>query len=93
MKPDITVIDLRSGDRHVQIKLDGAGAGSILSNLHCTDAEATRDGWTDEEQIRWNGQMDALESLILAHACAGVDVTGAYAKGLWTALEAIENNC
>jgi hypothetical protein len=36
---------------------------------------------------------DAVESLVLAHACAGLDVRDArYQAGLETALEAIDNN-
>lgn len=36
---------------------------------------------------------DAIESLILAHACAGVDVEAdAYIEGINTALEAIDNH-
>jgi hypothetical protein len=37
--------------------------------------------------------MDAIEALVLAHACAGVDVeSAAYLEGLNSALEAIDNN-
>jgi hypothetical protein len=35
---------------------------------------------------------DAIESLILAHACAGVDISSpAYLEGVNTALDAISN--
>ena len=38
-------------------------------------------------------QVNALESLILGHACAGIDVADpAYVQGLRTCLEAIANN-
>ena len=38
-------------------------------------------------------QFDAIESLILAHACAGIDVTSpAYVEGIETAVEAIANH-
>jgi len=38
------------------------------------------------------GAKDALESLILGHACAGVDVASKeYQEGILTALNAIEN--
>jgi hypothetical protein len=37
--------------------------------------------------------MDAIESLILAHACAGVDVASpAYVEGIETAVESCMNN-
>ena len=38
------------------------------------------------EKSRFNDMMDALESIILAHACAGIDVTtSAYLEGIETA--------
>ena len=38
-------------------------------------------------------QADALESLILGHACAGIDISSeAYVEGLDTCLEAIANS-
>jgi hypothetical protein len=37
--------------------------------------------------------MDAIESLVLAHACAGVDVASpGYVEGIETAVEACMNN-
>jgi len=40
----------------------------------------------------YDAALDAFTSLILAHACAGVDVgNSAYAKGVNVALEAIAN--
>ena len=37
--------------------------------------------------------VDVIESLVLAHACAGVDVqTPAYVKGIETTVEALANN-
>lgn len=37
--------------------------------------------------------IDGLESLILGHACAGIDVTSAkYVEGIKSALEGIGNN-
>lgn len=41
----------------------------------------------------FNAAYDAIESLVLAHALAGIDVEEpAYQKGLQTTLEAIANN-
>ena len=46
-----------------------------------------------EEDIAFNAAMDALESMILAHALAGVDIEApAYLEGIDTAIDAIENN-
>lgn len=40
----------------------------------------------------FDGMMDALESILLAHACAGIDVTSpAYVDGLETAINACAN--
>jgi len=41
----------------------------------------------------YNAAIDGLESLILAHACAGLDVESpAYVEGIETAVEAIANH-
>jgi len=41
----------------------------------------------------YNAAIDGLESLILAHACAGIDITSpAYLEGIETAEAAIGNN-
>jgi hypothetical protein len=43
-------------------------------------------------QRQYNAAIDGLESLILAQACAGVDIeTPAYLEGVETAVEAIVN--
>jgi hypothetical protein len=56
-------------------------AGKITSDL--------KDGSDDAELV---AAMDAIESLILAHACAGVDVAGpAYVQGIETAVETCWN--
>lgn len=56
------------------------GAGQISSDL--------RD--REETDIEYLAAVDALESLILAHACAGIDITSpAYLEGIEVAVEAI----
>jgi hypothetical protein len=43
-------------------------------------------------RLRHNAALDGLEALILAHACAGVDVTApVYLEGIETAVDAIVN--
>ena len=45
-----------------------------------------------EDQIGLKAAFDAMQSLILGHACAGVDVTSAaYHEGLQTAVDAVLN--
>ena len=59
------------------------GSGSIVSDLHTTETTANR---------QYNAAIDGLESLILAHACAGVEVESpSYVEGVETAVEAITN--
>jgi len=43
----------------------------------------------DDGDFRFNLMMDAIESIVLAHACAGVDVCSpAYVEGIETAVDA-----
>lgn len=49
-------------------------------------------GCDPEEDAHFITAMDAIESVILGHACAGIDVCSpAYLKGIETALEAVAN--
>lgn len=75
----------------VTIRLDREGnderphCGAITSDLKSAAPNAG--------EARFNAAIDGLESLILAHACAGVDVESpAYVEGIETAIEAITNN-
>lgn len=80
-------IVLAFGSDHIDIDLDGKN-GSITSTLH--DNEAVDDL---VEVEHYNAAIDGIESLILAHACAGIDVESeAYKEGIKTALDAISNN-
>ena len=64
---------------------ENPGEGTITSDL--------RDQGDAIEVRQYNAAIDSLESLILAHACAGVDVESpAYVEGLETAVEAIGNH-
>ena len=56
--------------------------GTITSSLH-------EDESGSEDDSEYEAAIDGIESLILAHACAGVDVSApAYAQGIQTAVEA-----
>ena len=64
---------------------DAAGRrqGSVSSNLHSSI----------EGDDGYNGAMDAIESMILAHACAGIDVTDSrYIEGVRTCVYACGNH-
>ena len=61
------------------------GSGAITSDLKRADDLAM--------DRSYNAAIDAVESLILAHACAGIDVESpAYVEGIETAVEAIANH-
>lgn len=62
--------------------LSNKKGGGISSDLH--EIHASKE---------YNTAIDAIESLVLAHACSGIDVTSpAYLEGIETAVEAIVNN-
>lgn len=62
------------------------GAGTIVSDLYVSRTE------NDEPNTHLKVAIDALEALILAHACAGVDVQSpGYIEGIETAVEAVFN--
>lgn len=50
-------------------------------------------GEDNDEDQDYNLAIDGIESLILAHACAGIDIESpAYLEGIETAVEAAANN-
>jgi len=63
---------------------DKPGSGAITSDLRAAGTAVNR---------QFNAAIDGLEALILAHACAGVDVESpAYVEGVETAVEAIADH-
>jgi hypothetical protein len=68
---------------------NGASGGGIKSGL----SETLMGSEPYEGDFEIDGAINALESLILGHACAGIDISSkAYVEGLDTAIEAIANN-
>jgi len=66
---------------NITIELADLG-GSITSDLK-----------EDKRPTRLNAALDAIESLILAHAIAGIDVESpAYLEGIESAVDAVSNN-
>jgi len=66
----------------IVLTLEKGGQASITSELH-----------ESHESPEYAGAMDALESLILGHACAGVNIeAAAYLEGIESAVEACANN-
>lgn len=75
-------------EHYIHLELDGVGGGKVESNLK--DEDNANDG--DQEAILFNLKMDVVESLVLAHACAGVNINDPnYVAGIQTTVEAIEN--
>tara|TARA_R110000824_G_scaffold201667_2_gene385749 strand:- start:3796 stop:4161 length:366 start_codon:yes stop_codon:yes gene_type:complete len=69
----------------------------IECNADCDGSAGDIDGLEDQDDLdsrnRYNAAIDGLESLILAHAFAGIDITTpAYLEGIETAESAIGNN-
>lgn len=64
----------------------------IVITLTDKSGKITSDLKGDGDNPQLTAAMDAIESLILAHACAGVDVaSSAYVEGTETAVETCWN--
>lgn len=75
----MTTINLRVYG--IVVTLDGKGSGSISSDLK------------EDGHVAYNAAINGVESLILAQACMGCDVTSpAYLEALEVAVEACNNN-
>jgi hypothetical protein len=76
----------------IQVVTSSHGSGTITSDLKCSpDPEGGRE--EEENADRYNDMMDALESMVLGHACAGIDITTpAYVEGVETAVNACANH-
>lgn len=62
------------------------------SNTDCAVISSNMKETNTEENKKFNAAVDGIESLILAHFCAGYDITsGAYLEGIETAYNAIAN--
>lgn len=75
--------------------------GQADCQFDCDDSQGACGEDCDNEEteddvagrMRFNAMMDAIESITLAHACAGMDVTKpAYLEGIETAVQACGNN-
>ena len=69
----------------------GDGVNSITDDLHehlYPENAGVDDGKYETSQL-FNNMIDGITSMILAHACAGIDVTSpAYIEGIEVAVEA-----
>lgn len=65
---------------------DGDYVGEIESDLHTEESGGV-------DVAHFNACVDVMQSLVLAHYCAGVDVSSAaYLEGIETAYEAMCNH-
>ncbi len=81
-------IKLPCFDIVVQIDEEHPGRGNIISSLH-----EKKDKYKKSDYYEYEAAIDAIESLIFAHACAGIDIESpAYLEGIEIAIIAISNN-
>lgn len=72
--------------------------GNADCNIDCDGSQGADEHNEESEddvrdRLKYNGFLTALEAIVLAHACAGVDVEAKqYIEGLETALEGASNN-
>ena len=67
------------------VSLTGDGGGAITSTL--------KEDFDTVEGVAWNCAMDAIESMVLAHAVAGVDIESpSYLEGIETAVQSCGEN-
>jgi hypothetical protein len=65
----------------IEVTLPDDGGGSIVSDLHDLD---------EADNSPYNSAIDALEALVLAQACTGIDITSKeYGEAIEIALNAI----
>jgi hypothetical protein len=76
---------------------DDGNSGSVKSRLSSSErnepfTQSPMDFVSSESLDEYNFYVNAIESLVLAHACAGIDIESpAYIEGIETAVEAISN--
>ena len=75
----------------IAITLDGNNWGTITSVKSGIKPDFTTSSLKGDDEV-YNAAIDGLESIILAHACAGINVSDpAYLEGIETAVDAITN--
>lgn len=81
----------------VKIKLRVGKTGSLVASGEIIEGFEREDhcgsfSIEGDDSARYNIALDAIESLILAHACEGIDVTSeAYQSGVQTTLDSLSN--
>jgi hypothetical protein len=76
---------------------DDGNSGSVKSRLSSKMddepfTQSPMDFVSDESLDEYHFYVNAIESLVLAHACAGIDIESpAYIEGIETTVEAVAN--
>jgi hypothetical protein len=84
----MTKYDIKIGTIEFKVQVEN-GAGTIESNLLIQKGD---EDYNAEYRDTWNISIDAIESLILSHACAGVNILSQeYLHGLEHMLEKLTN--
>ena len=83
----------------IVVETDGEGGGSITSDLRetmifCNDPNNLQEQEDERQSFEnYNTAMDAIESVILGHARAGIDITTpAYIEGIESAVQVCDSN-
>ena len=80
----------------IVVNLTGDGGGSITSDLHEFISDDSSDDSSDDdaEQLAdYNNAMNGIESVVLGHAIAGIDITTpAYLEGIESAVQGCANS-
>lgn len=75
---------------NIEVETDGQGSGTITSSLK--DENVLASNHPDPDAYAHNAALDAVESMILACACAGVDIkSNAFVKAVSTTVDAVNN--
>lgn len=97
----ITIDESGCGNVHSTLKQSCPYCGQWNCYHNCAKSSEAWDNSSEEletedeydSRYRYNTAIDAVESLVLAHACAGINVDSKeYKEGLKSAIEAMANN-
>lgn len=77
------------GDVVFKVILSGTGSGVVQTEFPSDEEDASTDGEADSE---FDAAINVLGSVVLAQACAGIDIsTKQYAESIQTVVDAILN--
>jgi hypothetical protein len=80
---------IKSVSHKWEMRVEVAGKGGTVSSTILVNPDAAED---DEPDPDWKSAVDVLESLVLAQACAGIDITtDAYRDAIEVVLEKLSN--